>query len=160
MSGTSAAGLSRPGRPAAPGLRAVEELAGAGQRRGTTGLTAEHLGELDDAALAVEVLDLGHRATVALALDDPVLGVGVGRDLGQMGHAQDLVAPRERHRLRPTGSALRPPMPVSTSSKTRTGVSSASARTLLIASATRDSSPPDAIRASGRAGSPGFGASR
>ena len=84
-----------PGDPAAPGLRAVEELAGAGQRRGTTGLAAEHLGELDDPALAIEVLDLGHRATVTLALDDPVLGVGVGRDLGQMGHAQDLVAPRE-----------------------------------------------------------------
>ena len=44
-----------PGDPAAPGLRAVEELAGAGQRRGPTGLAAEHLGQLDDPALAVEV---------------------------------------------------------------------------------------------------------
>ena len=61
------------------------------------------------------------------------------------------------HRLRPTGSALRPPIPASISSNTSVGVSSASARTCLIASATRDSSPPDAIRASGRAGSPGLG---
>ena len=83
--------------------------------------------------------------------------VGMGGDLRQVGHAQDLVAPGEAHRLRPTGSALRPPIPVSTSSKTSVGVSSASARTCLIARATRDSSPPDAIRASGRAGSPGFG---
>ena len=59
-----------------------------------------------------------------------------------------------------SGSALRPPIPVSTSSNTSVGVASASARTRLIARATRDSSPPEAIRASGRGGSPGFGASR
>ena len=62
--------------------------------------------------------------------------------------------------LRPIGSALRPPMPLSTSSNTRVGVWSASATTRLMARATRDSSPPDAIRASARAGSPGLGASR
>ena len=62
-------------------------------------------------------------------------------------------------RLRPIGSALRPPMPVSTSSKTSVGVSSTSARTCLIASATRLISPPEAILASGRGGSPEFGAS-
>ena len=51
-------------------------------------------------------------------------------------------------------------MPASTSSKTSVGVSSARASTPLMASATRDISPPDAMRASGRAGSPGLGASR
>src|SRR5207249_12088561 len=61
-------------------------------------------------------------------------------------------------RLRPTPSALRPPIPASISSNTSVGVASASASTSLTASATRDSSPPDAIRDSGRAGSPGFGA--
>ena len=84
----------------------------------------------------------------------------MGGDLGQVGDAQDLVARASAHRLRPTGSALRPPMPVSISSKTRVGVASAAARTSLIARATRLSSPPEAIRASGRAGSPGFGAMR
>ena len=63
-------------------------------------------------------------------------------------------------RLRPIGSALRPPIPVSISSKTSVGVSSTSARTCLIARATRLISPPEAILASGRAGSPEFGASR
>ena len=51
-------------------------------------------------------------------------------------------------------------MPASTSSNTRVGVASARASTALMASATRDSSPPDAMRASGRGGSPGLGASR
>ena len=58
-------------------------------------LAAEHLGELDDAALAVEVLDLGDGPAVALALGDPVVGVGMGRDLRQVGDAQHLVATRE-----------------------------------------------------------------
>ena len=50
-------------------------------------------------------------------------------------------------------------MPASTSSKTSVGVASAAARTPLMASATRDSSPPDAMRANGRGCSPGLGAS-
>src|SRR6476646_2191070 len=72
---------------ATPGLGAVEELARAGQGRGTTRVTTEHLGELDDAAFAVETFDLSDRPAIALALGDPVVGVRVGRDLGQMGHA-------------------------------------------------------------------------
>ena len=77
--------------PAAPGLGTVEELAGARQRGRPAGVAAEHLGELDDPPLAVEVLDLGDRPAVALALGDPVVGIGVRRDLGQVGDAQDLV---------------------------------------------------------------------
>src|SRR5258706_3808599 len=61
-------------------------------------------------------------------------------------------------RLRPTGSPVRPPIPASTSSNTSVGVASAVARTCLTASATRDTSPPDAIFANERAGSPAFGA--
>ena len=154
-------GVSRPGRPRTrhASARSRSSRALASGRRAAD-LAAEHLGQLDDPALAVEALDLGDRPAVAFALGDPEVGVGVGGDLGQVRDAQDLVARASAQRLRPTGSALRPPMPVSTSSKTSVGVSSASARTCLIASATRDSSPPDAIRASGRAGSPGFGASR
>src|SRR5258708_4321434 len=58
-------------------------------------------------------------------------------------------------RRRPTCTAASPPMPASTSSKTRVGSLSASAPTVLIASITRASSPPDATRASGCSGSPG-----
>ena len=93
--GTLVAGSAGLGDLAAPGLGAVEELAGAGQRRRATGVAAEHLGQLDDPALAVELLDLGHGPAVALALGDPVVGVGVGGDLGQVRDAQDLVASGE-----------------------------------------------------------------
>ena len=64
--------------------------------------------------------------------------------------------------LEPTTSATRPPMPASTSSKIsvlvprrrRAGSESPS---VFSASMTRDNSPPDTIRASGRRSSPGFG---
>src|SRR5690348_7850818 len=47
-------------------------------------------------------------------------------------------------------------MPASTSSKTRVGMRSASAPTVLMASITRASSPPEATLASGAIGSPGL----
>src|SRR5438552_4095771 len=64
--------------------------------------------------------------------------------------------------LRPTTSATRPPMPVSTSSKTSVLPTSGSSRvaTDFKARRMRDSSPPEAIRARGRSSSPGFGESR
>ena len=52
--------------------------------------------------------------------------------------------------------ATRPPIPESTSSKIIVGTRSARARTALSASIVRESSPPDATRASGRTSSPGF----
>src|SRR5215207_6710061 len=79
----------------APALGPIEQLASRGERRGPARLTAEHLGELDDAPLAIEPFDLGDRAPVALALGDPELDIGVRRDLRQVRDAQDLVATRE-----------------------------------------------------------------
>ena len=69
--------------------------------RRPSGVATEHLGELDDPALAVEPLDLGDGPAVALALGDPEVGVGVGGDLGQVGDAQDLVAAGERPQAPP-----------------------------------------------------------
>ena len=87
-----------------------------------------------------------------------------------MGDAEHLKRRPERASLRPTTSATRPPMPASTSSKISPGAdalggrSSASlnpwrdvAVSVLMASMTRDSSPPETMRASGRRSSPGFG---
>src|SRR5579875_3740560 len=65
-----------------------------------------------------------------------------------------------RARRTPTAVAVAPPIPASTSSKTIAARSSASAKTTTSASRTRESSPPDADLPSGRAGSPGLGASK
>ena len=51
---------------------------------------------------------------------------------------------------RPTSTAAWPPTPASTSSNTNVGTGSAPAKTTSTASITRDSSPPDAPRCSGR----------
>ncbi len=55
-------------------------------------------------------------------------------------------------RRRPTAVAVAPPTPASISSNTSVSTVSASPRTPLSASITRESSPPEAMRASGRAG--------
>src|SRR5438067_971426 len=60
----------------------------------------------------------------------------------------------------PTASAVAPPMPASTSSNRYASTGSDSARTRFTASRTRDSSPPEAMRESGRSSSPGLGLSR
>src|SRR6185312_3047538 len=59
---------------------------------------------------------------------------------------------------RPTATPASPPIPASTSSNTSVG--GASDSTTRVASIARESSPPDAARASGRAVSPGLAASR
>ena len=59
---------------------------------------------------------------------------------------------------RPTAMPASPPIPASTSSNTSVG--GASVSTTRAASIARESSPPDAARASGRGLSPGLGASR
>jgi hypothetical protein len=72
--------------------------------------------------------------------------------------------------LRPTTSAIRPPIPASTSSKISPGAESLGGRSpvsvnpwrlaavsVLMASMMRDSSPPETMRARGRSSSPGFG---
>ena len=58
--------------------------------------------------------------------------------------------------FKPTFSAAEPEIPVSTSSKMRVSTVSVLARTVLIASIILESSPPDAIFATGRGVSPGF----
>src|SRR5439155_10421 len=56
----------------------------------------------------------------------------------------------------PTTDAARPPIPASTSSNTMVGARSYPERTTCSASMLRASSPPEAMRASGRTGSPGL----
>lgn len=86
----------------------------------------------------------------------------LSRDLRKMGDAEDLTAagfigaPAVSRSFTPTFQAARPLIPVSISSNTRVSMSSASARTDLMASITRDSSPPEAILAMERGGSPGL----
>ncbi len=63
-----------------------------------------------------------------------------------------------RRALDPTADPASPPIPASTSSNTSVG--GASDSTTRSASIARESSPPDAALASGRAGSPGLGARR
>ena len=63
----------------------------------------------------------------------------------------------ERRSFSPTTAAVRPPMPASTSSKTSVRPGCSPAPSVLNASMTRDSSPPEAMRASGRGSSPRFG---
>ena len=58
-----------------------------------------------------------------------------------------------RASARPTAFAVSPPMPASSSSKT----SVSPPATTAIASAMRESSPPDAVCATGESGRPGFG---
>ena len=59
--------------------------------------------------------------------------------------------------LWPTDSAMRPPMPMSSSSNTSVGMRSDSARITFSASMTREISPPDAMLASGFSSSPALG---
>ncbi|MFN9942538.1 MAG: hypothetical protein ACK56I_24015 [bacterium] len=59
---------------------------------------------------------------------------------------------------RPMASPTAPPAPASASSKISTGTGFAWAAVTAMASPTRESSPPEAIRASGRAGTPACGA--
>ena len=145
--------------PSRHASRAVEQLA-APRRARRLRAAAEHRGELDDPARrgrarSTSVTVRPSRSRFAIRKWASAWAAICGRWVTHRTWWRRASA----HRLRPIGSALRPPIPVSTSSKTSVGVSSASARTCLIASATRDSSPPEAIRASGRAGSPEFGAS-
>ena len=58
----------------------------------------------------------------------------------------------------PTISATLPPIPASTSSKIKVSTESVSAKMAFNASTTRESSPPDAILASGLSASPMLGA--
>ena len=129
-----------------PGLRPVEQLAG----RGSGGRTAARPASIwasstirpsrSSAVTSVTVRPSRSR------LRDLEVGVGVGGDLGQVGHAQDLVAAGERPEAPPDRDRrCGHRCPVSTSSKTSVGVSSAAARTCLIARATRLISPPEAI---------------
>src|SRR6186713_1265581 len=85
----------------APALGPVEQLPGGSQGRSATRRSAEHLGELHDASLAVQPFDLRDGAAVAFALRDPELDVRVRRDLGQVGDTQDLVAACERPQAAP-----------------------------------------------------------
>ena len=65
-------------------------------------------------------------------------------------------SPSSRSRA-PTTSATAPPMPASTSSKISVLPGSSVEASVFSASMIRDSSPPEAIRASGFTSSPGLG---
>ena len=75
----------------------------------------------DPPGLVVEAVDLGHGPAVPFPLRDPEMGVGVGRDLRQVGHAQDLVAPGQRPQAPADRVGAPAADPVSISSKTSVG---------------------------------------
>ena len=83
------------------------------------------------------------------------LRVGERRHLREVRDAEHLVPRAERRSRRPTATPASPPIPASTSSNTSVG--GASDSTTRGASIARDSSPPDAALASGRAALPGVG---
>jgi hypothetical protein len=82
--------------------------------------------------------------------------LALARDLRQVRHAQHLALAAICASLRPTISATPPPMPASTSSNTSVGTDDAPAPTTSSARPIRDSSPPEAIFASGPKGWPGI----
>ena len=82
--------------------------------------------------------------------------VGERRDLRQVRDAEELACRSASARsCSPTARAVRPPMPASTSSNTSVGARRGRAPRARTASTTRESSPPDAVVASGAAASAG-----
>ena len=107
-------------------------------------------------------LDAQHRRRrtghPSASLLDHELRVGEGRHLCQVRDDDDLVGACELGEPATDRVAVAPPMPASISSNTSVSTVSASPSTPLSASITRTASPPDAMRASGRAGCPAAGA--
>ena len=90
-------------------------------------------------------------------LVDEVVAAGQSRHLGEVSDDDHLrVLPPVRAACCATATAVRPPMPASISSKTRVSLPPAPARAHLMPSSTRDSSPPDAVRARLRGSWPGL----
>ena len=110
---------------------------------------AEHPLELVAALVVVEPLDPRVRR-VARDLLDPEVAVGDARDLRQVRDRDDLRPRRRASRsASATAWAVSPPMPASISSKTTVGSPAPAWATTRSARATRDSSPPDAVSATG-----------
>ena len=124
------------------------------------GVAAQHPRHLRDAIVALDDADVGRRHAALRALGHHDVVMGARRDLRQVRDREHLVVLATRRIVSPTLSPTVPPMPASTSSKTSVGTRSSRARIVLSASITRDNSPPDATRASGRASCPTFSATR
>ena len=118
-------------------------------------LAAEHPLQLLAALALVEQLDARVRR-VAGDLLDPEVAVGEARDLRQVRDRDAPVRAREAAQRLADGVRVRPPMPASISSKTIVSPPA----TAAIASAMRESSPPEAVSAAGAKGRPGFGRMR
>ena len=129
----------------------------------------EHARDFVGAGAIVENANAGMRAAILLALFDGEVLIGEGRNLREVGDAEDLLGAGESLSLWPTASAARPPIPMSISSKTRVrGVVfffdlvesdlewEPSSTATFSARRTRESSPPEAISTSGLSGSPGL----
>ena len=126
-------GSVRGRRPAAPRLGSVEQLARRGERAPAAArAAAEHLAASSTirpsrSSRSTSVTVRPSRSRLAIRKWASAWAAIWGRCVTH----RTWWSAREAHRLRPTGSALRPPIPVSTSSNTSVGVSSASARTSL-----------------------------
>ena len=108
---------------------------------------------------AVELLHGGERGVFGGRLLDPEVAAGERGDLGQVGDAEHLARPRPapagaRPRRGPSGRRRR-----RRPRRTRECATRPFPATVISASITRDSSPPDAASRMGAAGTPGFGAS-
>jgi hypothetical protein len=91
-----------------------------------------------------------------LALGDHQVVVGAGRHLRQVGDGQHLAITAQLLHQRPTVSATAPPTPASTSSKISVCAVPSSLVVTAMASAMRDSSPPEATLPTGRGVLPGW----
>src|SRR5450759_3485849 len=86
-----------------PLLGAAEQLFGAGPSGGSSFGSRKHLGQLPDPLRLVEPFHTGHGAAVALTLLDPEVRVGVGGNLAEVGHAQDLMRAGQEPQAPPDG---------------------------------------------------------
>ena len=123
---------------------------GGGARGGRHGLAGQHAGDLLAPRAGVQRVDLGRRPAADARLRDPQMRRATGCDLrAEWVTTSTCTWSATRASRSPTAAAVAPPMPESTSSNTRVGTVLPLDSTTFSASISRDSSPPEAIFASG-----------
>ena len=119
---------------------------------------ALHPGQLLHPFFRCQQLCRNRRSVSFHGLVNPIVLVRKAGNLGQVGDTEDLARNRDSSfSFCPTISAVRPPMPASTSSKISVGIGSIWTSTVFNASITREISPPEAIFANGFGSDPDIG---
>ena len=136
----------------------TQQLARVAARGAVVAVGTQHAHELADDLALGELGDRRERGSAAVSLT-----IEKWRDrqrgyLRQVGDAEHLpVASASSRRRAPTARAVWPPIPASTSSNTSVAPGAEAPAALMIASITRESSPPEAISRSGAGGHAGVG---